>query len=75
MAARSRPSPRAAIRNISKASGRRLEGFDQVPFGDLAALKAAIGPQTAAILVEPIQGEGGIRVVPLAHASGHAQTL
>lgn len=46
--------------------GPQLEGFDQVPFGDLAALKAAIGPQTAAILVEPIQGEGGIRAVPLA---------
>ena len=46
--------------------GPRPEGFDQVPFDDLAALEAAIGPQTAAILVEPIQGEGGIRAVPLA---------
>jgi acetylornithine/N-succinyldiaminopimelate aminotransferase len=44
--------------------GPKVEGFDQVPFGDLAALKAAIGPQTAAILIEPIQGEGGVRVVP-----------
>jgi acetylornithine/N-succinyldiaminopimelate aminotransferase len=42
--------------------GPKVEGFDQVPFGDLAAVKAAIGPQTGAILVEPIQGEGGIRV-------------
>ncbi len=41
-----------------------LEGFDQVPFGDLDALKAAIGPRTGAILVEPIQGEGGVRVLP-----------
>ena len=41
--------------------GPKVEGFDQVPFGDLEAAKAAIGPQTAAILVEPIQGEGGIR--------------
>ena len=40
----------------------RVEGFDQVPFGDLDAVRAAIGPQTGAILVEPIQGEGGIRV-------------
>ena len=36
-------------------------GFDQVPFGDLDALKAAITPETAAVLLEPIQGEGGIR--------------
>jgi len=43
--------------------GPKVEGFDQVPFGDHAALKAAIGPETAAILIEPIQGEGGIRKV------------
>ena len=40
------------------------EGFDQVPFADLDAVKRAIGPQTAAILIEPIMGEGGVRVVP-----------
>ena len=39
-------------------------GFDQVPFGDHKALEEAIGPETAAILIEPVQGEGGIRVVP-----------
>ncbi len=44
--------------------GPVVEGFDQVPFGDLAAVKRAIGPTTAAILIEPIQGEGGVRVVP-----------
>ncbi|MCO4318797.1 aspartate aminotransferase family protein [Phyllobacterium sp. 21LDTY02-6] len=44
--------------------GPKVEGFDQVPFGDNAALKAAIGPETAAILIEPIQGEGGVRLVP-----------
>lgn len=44
--------------------GPPVEGFDQVPFGDHEALKAAIGPETAAILVEPVQGEGGIRVIP-----------
>jgi acetylornithine/N-succinyldiaminopimelate aminotransferase len=38
-----------------------LEGFDAVPFGDLAAVERAIGPNTGAILIEPIQGEGGIR--------------
>jgi acetylornithine/N-succinyldiaminopimelate aminotransferase len=41
-----------------------VDGFDQVPFGDLAPVKKAIGPQTAAILIEPIMGEGGVRVVP-----------
>ena len=44
--------------------GPRVDGFDQVPFGDHAALKAAITPATGAILIEPIQGEGGVRAVP-----------
>ena len=44
--------------------GPRVEGFDTVPFGDLEAATAAIGPQTGAILIEPIQGEGGIRTAP-----------
>ena len=44
--------------------GPPTPGFDQVPFGDVEAVRAAIGPQTGAILVEPIQGEGGIRVPP-----------
>ena len=44
--------------------GPVVEGFDQVPFADLEATKAAIGPETAAILIEPIMGEGGVRVVP-----------
>ena len=42
--------------------GPVVEGFDQVRFGDLEAVKKAIGPETAAILIEPIQGEGGVRV-------------
>jgi acetylornithine/N-succinyldiaminopimelate aminotransferase len=41
--------------------GPVVEGFDQVPFGDLEAVKRTIGPETAAILIEPIQGEGGVR--------------
>ena len=41
--------------------GPKAAGFDQVPFGDIEAVKQAIGPETAAILIEPIQGEGGIR--------------
>jgi acetylornithine/N-succinyldiaminopimelate aminotransferase len=44
--------------------GPKVEGFDQVPFGDHEALKAAITGETAAILVEPVQGEGGIRPLP-----------
>ncbi len=38
-----------------------VDGFDQVAFGNLNEMRAAIGPETAAILVEPVQGEGGIR--------------
>jgi acetylornithine/N-succinyldiaminopimelate aminotransferase len=42
--------------------GPPVDGFDQVPFGDLEAVRKAIGPATGAILIEPIQGEGGVRV-------------
>jgi acetylornithine/N-succinyldiaminopimelate aminotransferase len=38
-----------------------LEGFDFVPFNDIEALKEKIGPETCAVISEPIQGEGGIR--------------
>ncbi len=41
--------------------GPRLPGFIQLPFGDMDALKAAIGPTTAGIIIEPVQGEGGAR--------------
>ena len=41
--------------------GPELAGFDHLPFGDLEAVAAAIGPETAAIMLEPIQGEGGVR--------------
>jgi acetylornithine/N-succinyldiaminopimelate aminotransferase len=43
--------------------GPVVEGFDQVPFNDLEATKDAITGETAAILIEPIMGEGGVRVV------------
>lgn len=46
--------------------GPVVDGFDQVPLADLDAVKEAIGDETAAILIEPIQGEGGIRTVPWA---------
>ncbi|MGZ5036036.1 MAG: ornithine--oxo-acid transaminase [Usitatibacter sp.] len=44
--------------------GPYADGFDAVPFGDAAALEAAITPETAAFLVEPVQGEAGIIVPP-----------
>ncbi len=44
--------------------GPPAHGFDQVEIGDLKAVEETIGPETAAILIEPIQGEGGIRLVP-----------
>jgi acetylornithine/N-succinyldiaminopimelate aminotransferase len=44
--------------------GPVVDGFDQIAFADLEATKRAIGPQTGAILIEPIMGEGGVRVVP-----------
>ncbi len=43
--------------------GPKVDGFDQVPFGDLDAVKAVIGDETAGILIEPIMGEGGIKLV------------
>jgi acetylornithine/N-succinyldiaminopimelate aminotransferase len=41
--------------------GPVMDGFDQVPLGDIEALKKAITPETAGILIEPVQGEGGVR--------------
>ncbi|WP_322823070.1 aspartate aminotransferase family protein [Chloroflexus sp.] len=38
--------------------------FSHVPYGNVEALRAAIGPQTAAVLIEPVQGEGGVRPAP-----------
>jgi acetylornithine/N-succinyldiaminopimelate aminotransferase len=47
-----------------------VDGFDHVAFGDLAAARAAITAETAAILVEPVQGEGGINPAPQAFLQG-----
>jgi acetylornithine/N-succinyldiaminopimelate aminotransferase len=44
--------------------GPMLDGFDQVPLGDIEAVRRAISPETAGILIEPLQGEGGIRAAP-----------
>ena len=44
--------------------GPKVDGFDQVPFADHETIKKAINKNTAAILLETIQGEGGIKIVP-----------
>jgi acetylornithine/N-succinyldiaminopimelate aminotransferase len=44
--------------------GPPVEGFDHVPFADISAAEQAIGPETAAIMIEPVQGEGGVNVAP-----------
>ncbi|MFN6953636.1 MAG: aspartate aminotransferase family protein [Acetobacteraceae bacterium] len=45
--------------------GPPVDGFDHVPFGDMNAVRAAIGRETAGIMVEPVQGEGGVRPASL----------
>ena len=45
--------------------GPAVDGFDRVPFGNMNALRDAIGPRTAGVLVEPVQGEGGVRPASL----------
>lgn len=50
--------------------GPALEGFDQVPFGNLNELRDRVTPETAAILVEPVQGEGGIRAASPEYLKG-----
>jgi len=53
--------------------GPMTDGFDQVVWGDLDAVRAAITPETAAIHIEPIQGEGGIRAASPAFMQGLRQ--
>jgi acetylornithine/succinyldiaminopimelate/putrescine aminotransferase len=50
-----------------------MPGFERVPFGDLPTAQAAVDEQTAAIIVEPVQGEGGIRVAPPGYLQGLRQ--
>ncbi len=47
-----------------------VDGFDRVPFGNLNELRAAVGPESAAILVEPVQGEGGIHAADADYLRG-----
>jgi acetylornithine/N-succinyldiaminopimelate aminotransferase len=48
-----------------KGFGPEVDGFDHVPFNNLNAVRAAITAQTAGIVIEPVQGEGGIRPAQL----------
>ncbi len=50
--------------NYIDGFGPRLPGYIQAPYGDLEALKKLVGPTTAAFIIEPVQGEGGVRAVP-----------
>jgi predicted acetylornithine/succinylornithine family transaminase len=50
-----------------------LPGFRHVPFGDLTALEAAVGEETCAVLLEPIQGESGVIVPPDGYLKGAAE--
>ncbi|MDA9979973.1 aspartate aminotransferase family protein [Yoonia sp.] len=54
----------AGSEKMTKGFGPLLPGFTHLEFGDHDALRAAVSDQTAAIMVEPIQGEGGIRPLP-----------
>lgn len=47
--------------NYLEGFGPRLPGFHQAQFGDLDSVKALVGPTTAAVILEPVQGEGGVR--------------
>jgi len=50
-----------------------VDGFDQVAFDNMNELRAAITPETAAVLIEPVQGEGGIRVASPEYLQGLRQ--
>ena len=54
----------AGSEKMVKGFGPLMPGFRQLPWGDMAALEAAISDRTAAVMLEPVQGEGGIRPLP-----------
>ncbi|PTX51874.1 acetylornithine aminotransferase apoenzyme [Gemmobacter caeni] len=54
----------AGSEKMVKGFGPLMPGFRQLPFGDHEALRAAISDRTAAVMIEPVQGEGGIRTLP-----------
>ena len=74
-AARWRRSRPPARQNISKVLVRRWTASTRSPLGDLDAVKKAIGPQTAGILIEPVQGEGGVRAGAACLLQGAARAV
>ncbi len=54
----------AGGQKLVEGFGDLMPGFDHLAWGDHDALEATVGPETAAVLIEPIQGEGGIRPLP-----------
>jgi acetylornithine/N-succinyldiaminopimelate aminotransferase len=54
----------AGSEKMTKGFGPLMPGFRMLPFGDHDALRTAVTDRTAAVMLEPIQGEGGIRVLP-----------
>ena len=54
----------AGSEKMVKGFGPLMPGFEQLKWGDHDALRAAITPNTCAVIIEPVQGEGGIRTVP-----------
>jgi acetylornithine/N-succinyldiaminopimelate aminotransferase len=60
----------AGSEKMTKGFGLLMPGFRTLPFGDHDALRAALTEKTAAVMLEPIQGEGGIRVLPDACLKG-----
>ena len=60
----------AGQEKLLEGFGPVVDGFDQVAFGNLNEMRAAITDETAAILVEPVQGEGGLRAAPADYLQG-----
>lgn len=62
----------SSVAEYRQGFGPATPGFGRLPFGDLRALEKAIGPYTAAVLLEPLQGEGGINIPPPGWLAGVA---
>lgn len=60
----------AGSEKLTKGFGPLMPGFTQLPWGDHDALRAAVTDRTAAVIIEPVQGEGGIRTLPDACLKG-----